>query len=153
MTMTQSCSISKRLHRQRGVVIIWFALLLPVLLGFAGLAIELARINLIKVELQNAADAAALAGAHKYATPADSAAAKKEARDMAASHYANGDSIRVANITPTVAITGYTYAIRVKIALSGINLIFGPFLGMSSSNVQATAIAGQNAPGHSRLVK
>jgi Flp pilus assembly protein TadG len=50
-------------HGQRGNVQILFAVFFPVLLGFAALAIDVARLNLAKVQLQNAADAGALAGA------------------------------------------------------------------------------------------
>lgn len=47
--------------RQRGVVAITTALALLVLLGFAGLAIDASRLQLARSELQNAADACALA--------------------------------------------------------------------------------------------
>lgn len=46
---------------QRGVVAILFGLTLAVLIGFAGLAIDLGRFFVIKTELQNAMDACALA--------------------------------------------------------------------------------------------
>lgn len=64
----------RSLYRQRGGVVIWFALLLPVLLGFAALAVDLARLYMIRVELHNAADAAALAGARSLADPQESSA-------------------------------------------------------------------------------
>ena len=60
--MAHSQHIIKPLDGQRGVVAVLFALCLIVLLGVAALAIDVARINLTKVELQGAADAAALAG-------------------------------------------------------------------------------------------
>lgn len=47
--------------RQRGAVAILFGLTLAVLIGFAGLAIDLGRFFIIKTELQNAMDACALA--------------------------------------------------------------------------------------------
>ena len=50
-------------HRQRGAVAIIFGLTLAVLIGFAGLAIDLGRFFVIKSELQNAMDACALAAA------------------------------------------------------------------------------------------
>jgi Flp pilus assembly protein TadG len=140
--MIRSCDINKRLHGQRGSVIIWFALLLPVLLGFTGFAIDVARFYLTRVELQNAAEAAALAGARKFAETTDSSEAKIEANTVAKKNYANGGLIPDTYVTPTVAYgTGYPYAIKVTIALSGMNLIFGPFVGMNSSDVQASAIA------------
>jgi hypothetical protein len=48
---------------QRGAVIIIFALCLFVLIGFAALAIDIGYLNTTRSELQNVADAAALAGA------------------------------------------------------------------------------------------
>ena len=50
-------------QRQRGAVMILFALSLTVLLGFMALVIDLGRTYVVRTELQNAADAAALAGA------------------------------------------------------------------------------------------
>jgi len=48
---------------QRGSAIIFVAIILPVLIAFAALAVDLGRVYVVKNELQNAADAAALAGA------------------------------------------------------------------------------------------
>lgn len=50
-------------QRQRGAVAIMFGLSLVVLIGFAGLAIDLGRFFVIKAELQNAMDACALSAA------------------------------------------------------------------------------------------
>ena len=159
--MTRSRNITERLHGQRGNVLIWFALLLPVLFGFMALSVDLARLYLVKTELQNAADAAALAGARKYAEPASLSQATKAAGDLATSHYANGEHIKTSFVEPTEATgTGYTYAIKVKIVLPGLPFFFAPLLsildpslGITSSDVQAIAIAGQNAAGHSTLVQ
>lgn len=48
---------------QRGAVIIFFAFFLLVLMGFLGLAADMAKLMVTRTQLQNAADAAALAGA------------------------------------------------------------------------------------------
>lgn len=50
-------------RQQRGAVVLVFALMLVVLIGFAGLAIDLGRFFVIKSELQNAMDACALSAA------------------------------------------------------------------------------------------
>ena len=50
-------------RRERGVVIIWLALFLLVLIGFGSLCIDVAKLAGARTQLQNAADAAALAGA------------------------------------------------------------------------------------------
>ena len=48
-------------RQQRGIYIVMTALVLVVLLGFVGLAIDSSRQQSVHVELQNAADACALA--------------------------------------------------------------------------------------------
>lgn len=54
---------SPRRKNQRGVLIIWLALFLLLLLGFVALGMDVAKAIATKTQLQNAADAAALAGA------------------------------------------------------------------------------------------
>lgn len=54
----------KSAHRnERGVVIIWSAFFMLMMLGFVALGIDVAKLMATRTELQNAADAAALAGA------------------------------------------------------------------------------------------
>lgn len=55
------------IKEQRGAVIILFAALIPFLMCFAGLAIDLGNLYAHYSKLQNAADAAALAGGNAYA--------------------------------------------------------------------------------------
>jgi len=163
--MTRLHSIDLRLRLQRGAVVIWFALLLPVLLGFAALAVDLTRLHLVKVELQNAADAAAMGGARSL-TDAGAvsgekynwAAASAKALELARQNVANGSQIQDATIetgywnlqsrswadTPG---TGYFPAVRATIAISGtqdngpLNLLFAPVLGIDDTDVEATATA------------
>ena len=160
--MTRLHSIDRRLRHQRGAVVIWFALLLPVLLGFAALAVDLTRLHLVKVELQNAADAAAMGGARSLTDaggdPFNWAAASAKALELARQNVANGSQIQDATIetgywnlqsrswadTPG---TGYFPAVRATIAFSGtqnngpLNLLFAPVLGIDDTDVEATAIA------------
>ena len=51
------------LKNERGVVIIWSAFFMIMMLGFVALGIDVAKLMATRTELQNAADAAALAGA------------------------------------------------------------------------------------------
>ncbi len=51
----------RRAHQQRGVFAVATALAMLVMLGFVGLAIDASRLELVQAELQNAADACALA--------------------------------------------------------------------------------------------
>src|SRR6266850_1359843 len=48
---------------QRGVVLIWLAFFMVFMLGFVALGIDAAKMMATRTQLQNAADAAALAGA------------------------------------------------------------------------------------------
>lgn len=144
--MAPSHYITKRLHNQRGGAAILFVLCLPVLLGFAALAVDLARINLTKVELQNAADAAALAGVRSLSDtqpppglsdqPYNWTAATASALDVARRNFVNAVHIQDAIIetgywnlqdptlglrdpgTPGVPVAGDIPAIRATVALS-----------------------------------
>jgi uncharacterized membrane protein len=175
--MTRFRSIDKHLHGQRGNVFLLFALFLPVLVGFMALTIDIARLYLIKVELQNAADAAALAGALSVSgTPGSYnwSNVESDARKMAQSNGVNGSLIQQATIdmgywdssTPAAGWQntynlGYLPAVRVRIEFSSTKnngpliFFFAPIA--SSDNIpsvfSATAIAAQSASGHSRLVQ
>jgi hypothetical protein len=59
-----------RQRSERGVVIIWTAFFLLVMLGFVAIGIDVAKLMATRTQLQNAADAAALAGASAM-SPAD----------------------------------------------------------------------------------
>jgi len=50
-------------QNERGVVIIWTAFFMVLMLGFVAIGIDVAKVMATRTELQNAADAAALAGA------------------------------------------------------------------------------------------
>ena len=168
--MTRLHSIDRRLRFQRGAVVIWFALLLPVLLGFAALAVDLTRLHLVKVELQNAADAAAMGGARSLIDAGavsgekyNWAAADSVGRAVGKRNYANGSQIDSVNVVTGywnissrswsgnsgsyTPVTGDVPAVRATIAISGtqnsgpLNLLFAPVLGIDDTDVEATAVA------------
>jgi hypothetical protein len=62
-TMKIGCRIIGKFKGQRGVSVILVALLMVIFMGLAALAIDLGHLYLVRNELQNAADAGALAGA------------------------------------------------------------------------------------------
>lgn len=71
---------------ERGAVAVYTALILTVLIGFTALAVDVGHLYGVRNELNNAADAAALAGAHKLFDDAGDltvAAAKAEAARVA----------------------------------------------------------------------
>lgn len=56
-------SASRRHAKQRGAIIVWFALFMMSMLSFVALGVDVAKLAATRTQLQNAADAAALAGA------------------------------------------------------------------------------------------
>lgn len=90
-------------HRQRGAVAIMFGLSAVVLFGFMGLALDLSQTYDRKTELQNAADAAALAGAKELkGTSAGIDSAVNQARTIAGLHrFKFGTSIVLADAAIT----------------------------------------------------
>jgi hypothetical protein len=161
---------NKRPHGQRGAITIWFALILLVLMGFAALAVDLARMNLVKVELQNAADASALAGAASLIDPEGTAEdylwsdAETKAQDFAKDNYANGELI-AANQVQTASgywnlndstfrehssggapIEGEVPAVQAIVNVAQLNFFFAPLLGVAPKDIQATAVAIVSPP-------
>lgn len=66
-------SFINRLKNERGQVLVLAALLMTVLMGFTAFAVDIGRVTVLKSKLQNAADAAALAGAGVSAHNIDAA--------------------------------------------------------------------------------
>ena len=167
--MERSHYKTKLLHGQRGNTAILFALCLPVLLGCAALAVDLARLNMVKVELQNAADAAALAGASsliKVGSYQNWSVAETTANSVAKQNYANAALIQDENVSTDSGywnipnrsyspshvsiLAGNVPAIRVTVSIGSLNLFFGRFLGTNGPNdkpVSARAIAIIPYPG------
>lgn len=154
----------RRIRRQKGGAAIMFAIMLPVLIGLTALAVDLARIHLTKVELQNAADAASMAGARSLSdaggTPYNWSAASAKALEVARRNVANGELIQAALIetgywnipNPSLgihatAIPGDVPAVRATITISSsensgpLGLSFAPIFGIDDTDVRASAIA------------
>jgi len=68
LRVTRRPRFTHRLVRERGAVSLWFLLTLPALLMFGAFAVDVPRVFAVTGELQNAADAAALAGATALST-------------------------------------------------------------------------------------
>src|SRR3954471_13764013 len=82
-------SVRRRSTDERGVVLVWLAILLVVLLGITALGIDVAYWQVTKNREQRAADAAALAGAVSF--PGDGTAANAAAGSIAQSNgYGSG---------------------------------------------------------------
>ena len=161
------------LVQQKGAVTVLVALTLPVLVGAAALAVDLAYLHVVRNELQNDADAAALAGARalykKNLAAADWTSAADTARNAIALNRAASHALADGQVQTgywdtqqtTAGLQGLPMtpsatdapAVQVSLAKSdGQNQ--GPVLtflaniwGISSVPVRVTAVAGVTSPG------
>lgn len=132
-------------HPRCGVVFVWFAVLLIVLLSFSGLVIDVGLLMASHRHAQNAADAAALAGAHDLYWLGGAANAIVTAKDYASTHngIANPDDV-VVNIPPSSssAYAGQAHYVE-AIVSQPVNTYFIHLLGVAPTNtVTARATAG-----------
>ena len=87
----------------RGQVLVIFAFLLVILLGFTGVAIDIGRANAEQRHIQTAADAAALAACRALIDGASDNAAAAEARTVAAINIERSPSGTIGVIAPDIA--------------------------------------------------
>ncbi|WP_224962126.1 pilus assembly protein TadG-related protein [Geomonas subterranea] len=78
---------------EKGFALVYIALMIVVLVGFVSLAVDLGYMYVTKGQLQNAADAGALAGVAKLS---DAAAARQSAKQFAEQNKAAGEAVKVA---------------------------------------------------------
>ncbi|MGO4197255.1 pilus assembly protein TadG-related protein [Rhizobium sp. YAF28] len=144
-------SLLDRLRRDRGGNFgIMTAILLPVLIGAAGLAIDYSNAILSKRELQEATDAGALAAATALAngTAANSAAAEALAKDFVSGQMANYvgtdavDDIKAAtsiNIDTSTTATSKSFKVTVNSSYALATTPFMGVLGYKTMNVGTTS--------------
>ncbi len=123
MTDPNACSDPK----DRGVAAIWLVLMLSLIMGFAAMSVDLGQWYLTRTKVQNASDAAALAGAALL--PDDPAEAIAEAKRVAGQHGYNAATV-------TATLVGESQ-LQVKIQTSVEN-VFLPALGFENQ----TSIGG-----------
>jgi Flp pilus assembly protein TadG len=137
---------------RRGSALIWVVVLLPVLIGLCSLAVDWARVQLVKTELSRAADAAA-----RHAAPAIGqgiAAVRARAKDAADDNAADGTPVVLVDSDVvqgnwSVSTKQFTLngtpanAVRVTARRTGadaVPLIFARVLGKTHFDVQASAV-------------
>jgi Flp pilus assembly protein TadG len=154
---------------QRGSVLVLFVLTLPLTLGFIALAVDIARIMLVKAELQNAADAGALA-AVSVLKPSPTGqslnefAARTQAHRLVTNNSANGQTLVNSIVevgywntqNPSLGLQALGTivpgandlpAVKVTVKVDAQNnngplpLYFAGMLGYSKQDVQAHAVA------------
>lgn len=125
----------KATGRQSGQVLILAALGMAAMLGFAALTIDVGLYFEDRRHLQNAADAAALAGAAEL--PDDPASATSKAREWALKHGVEASEIKKIEVRSDLAANDTVY-IEVE---QQFNWVFGRVLGMTTDGVGADAAA------------
>jgi len=158
---------------QRGNVIILFALVLPILIGFLSLSVDVGHLLRVRSELQNAADAAAWAAVRDLdGRESAYAAVRQSAVRLAAEHRANGTIVAVDPNTanaddgevvlgiwdcPSKSFSAATWpptrvnAVKVRTrrtAASGgaVTTFFAGLFGLSQKDLVATAVGVGGSP-------
>lgn len=89
----------KESRNMKGIAFVYVALLIVVLFGFVALAVDISFMYVTKGQLQNAADAAALAGAVRLDGTifTNQSSARSEAKRLAAQNRAAGEPVTIAS--------------------------------------------------------
>ncbi|QDT15560.1 pilus assembly protein TadG-related protein [Alienimonas californiensis] len=135
---------------RRGVILPLAAVLLVLVFAFLAFSIDVGYVAMTKGELQNAADAAALAGAAELSD--GPAAAVREAQSIAAENEANRAAVEVPEADVTLGfwdIEARTFdaaaiapnAVKVITRRNDQGLLFGPVIGTETFNSRTEAIA------------
>ncbi len=164
-------------RRQRGSVVLLSVLLLPVLLGFTALAVDISRVQLAKQELQNAADAAALAGAAMLNAPGGETPYNWSAATQTATGFIGKNPVSARVLTSGDVLAGFIRpgdplvtvhspgetgwispfdvpAVRVGLDLAvgknggPLQLLFGAMLGSPTKDIHVVATAAAYPPGY-----
>ena len=157
--------MSERAHRllhrarpQRGVFAVATALAMVVMLGFVGLAIDASRLQLVQTELQNAADACALAAVLELNGLSDAPSRAALAGEFVAGtrnrRNFQAEWVGTSQVNPTFSTTlngSYQPAsggaaaasrfARCAVAQASLRHLFMGLLGLGSSQLLATATA------------
>jgi len=137
-------------RNERGVVIIWSAFFMLMMLGFVALGIDVAKVMATRTELQNAADAAALAGAS--ALDLNSGQIMPDSAVMRAQYTASGNKafvdgpVSVTLLAADVQVDAAERTVRVTVrrndATDGSMITHvAQVLGITKVDVNATATA------------
>jgi hypothetical protein len=134
----------RSLRNERGGVLVMVAVMLPVLLGFAALVIDVGHAYQLRRHLQASADAAALAGAQELPNVSNAEAA---ARAYDAAPDGRNERANLPEVTTVVTFPEPAGA-KVKVTESAKSRgFFGgiPIPGFDGFDVSATAVAGKSS--------
>jgi Flp pilus assembly protein TadG len=121
-----------RRRAERGSIAVVVAIMLPVIFGLAGLVVDVGSWYLTRAQLQNAADAAALAGAADL--PGDPSAAATAAQTLA------DRNVSGATVTSVTPYNGSSSEIQVTVSKRA-TVSFASIVGVSAPTITATAVA------------
>lgn len=147
------------IRKERGVVAVMVALSMAVLVGFVGLALDLGKLFVTKSELQNSADACALAAAHELTGANTNQLVLAEAAGIAAGINNNvqfqdnpvtvnaddvtfSDTLNGTYLTKDAVVNALTMRFaRCTVQRTGIANWFMQVLGVGDQQVSATAVS------------
>jgi hypothetical protein len=95
MIQSQAQSFSR--NRHRGVALVYALVMMTTLIGFCSLAVDYGHVQIVNIELERAADAAALAGAQ--ALPSGTSAVNTAAVTVASENIVDDGKINGSNVT------------------------------------------------------
>lgn len=135
---------------RKGVVIVYAALMMVVVFGFAAFAIDIGHMALSRDQLQTAADAAALAGAMRMKD--GPAMVRSAARDIASRNFLGKSPVSLPDSDIQLGVYDlgtHTFtvnevaanAVKVTTRVTDSPLFFAPVLGNNTFNSRAEAIA------------
>ena len=134
--------ITKFRKNQKGSVAILVAIMLPVMIGFLGLALDVANLVVVRTEMQNAVDAAVCAGCLQLSMPIPTgqAQAKTEANSILTSNNFSSANATLTFIQDTVRNPGNAPEINCNLA-NAVSTYFMQVLGIATVNLSAYAEA------------
>lgn len=133
---------------RRGSVLVIVALGMPVLIGMAGLAIDIGALFVVRSELQRAADAGALAGASAFLDfPKNkaSAVANQRALDFTLNQASRETGLTAGEID--IDVDWQNEQVRVTIARANNETFFAKIFGVNQVAVQSSAVAHAQSGG------
>ena len=134
-------------YRSRGFVLVTMVASAAVLLAIVGLAIDTGCLELLKLRMQTAADAAAVGGVQEYRMNGSSTVTAAAKADAAANGFTDGaNSVTVTVNHPPASgfSTGDRTAVEVIIKQNA-GTMFLSALGLTSASVQARSVARQGS--------
>lgn len=128
---------------QRGAVVAYVAIILPVILGGLGLAIDNGRLYAARRQMQTAADATAIAAAHEWRQQNHESYADEALDDASLNGYAPGPDTQIEINTPPVRGPRAGDSEYVEVIIRDqVPLYFMRAFSRSSTIVESRAVAG-----------